>query len=96
MFYFLSSCGGQVVIGVCVNPGITSVFQGESMIILQGQFSLYAACIMENAKANRNIITSHTGTHTVSYTVSHTHTYLLSQTHSALVPITKKAVQFDL
>lgn len=28
-----------VVIGVCVNPGITSVFQEESMITLQGQFS---------------------------------------------------------
>lgn len=39
IFYFLSSCGKQVVIGVRVNPGITSVFQGESMIILQGQFS---------------------------------------------------------
>lgn len=39
MFYIPSSRGEQAVIGVRVNPGITSVFQGESMIVLQGQFS---------------------------------------------------------
>lgn len=73
-----------------VNPGITSVFQGEAMIILQGQFRPVRC--MHNEKANRNIIALHTGTNT------HTHTLKLvfHSRFSTKGDGPRKKIQFDL